>query len=187
MEINSADKNIPPAENFSVWDIDQLINNLDSEKSATRCFAAQALGELKHPKAVDPLIAKLNHFDNNTKIAVATALGKIGDQRAVQPLAFAMRKENFDTLEAVKNALAKLNANDVMAREATMINIRHGVSTAMKPGVIGMWIGGGIIAFSVLVLLVGYFMSGDFNSYWYGPLSVGVTIFVRGLIKNLSH
>ena len=188
METNNTDKRLPSSERYGAWSIDQLIDDLNSEKSVTRCKAAQALGELKHPKAVDPLIRKINHIDNNTKIAVIDALGNIGDKRAIQPLAVAMRRENLDALEAIKAALAKLDARDVLAKETTVRKIRQGVSTATRPGVIGMVVGGGIILFSVLALLVGYLSSGGIiNSYWYGPLIIGVTIFARGLIKNLSN
>ena len=188
MDTNNTDRSLPSSEKYSAWSMNQLIDDLNSDKSITRCKAAQALGELKHPSAVDPLLMKLGHFDNNTKIAVITALGNIGDKRAIQPLAAAMRRESFDTLEAIKVALAKLDAHDVLARETTMGNIRHGVSTATKPGVMGMVIGGGITLFSALALLISYLMSGGIiNSYWYGPLMIGITIFARGLIKNLSH
>ena len=188
MDTNNVDKSLPPSERYDVWSMGQLIDDLNSDKSVTRCKAAQALGEIKHPRAVDPLIMKLGHFDNNTKIAVITALGNIGDQRAIQPLAAAMRKESFDTLEAIKVALAKLDAKDTLARETTVRNIRQGVSNATKPGVMGMVVGGGIILFGVFAMLVSYLTSGGMiNSYWYGLLMIGITIFVRGLIKNLSH
>ena len=188
MDTNNVDKSLPSSERYNVWSMDQLIDDLNSDKSVTRCKAAQALGEIKHPRAVDALIMKLGHFDNNTKIAVITALGNMGDKRAIQPLAAAMRRESFDTLEAIKIALAKLDAKDVLVRETTVKNLRHGVSTATKPGVMGMVIGGGIVLFCVLAMLVTYLMSdGMINSYWYGPLMIGITIFARGLIKNLSH
>ncbi len=188
MELKTNDANLSRPDRYGAWSIDELIADLDSERSVTRCQAAQILGELKNPRAVDPLIMKLGHFDNNTKIAAATALGNIGDKRAIQPLATALGRESLDTLEAIQAALIKLDAQDVLSRELRARNLREGVSAASKPGVMNMFIGGGIIVFSLISLAINYLTSnGVINPYWYGPMILGATIFLRGLIKNLSN
>jgi hypothetical protein len=188
MEQRTSEGSLPESEKYGAWSIDQLIEDLDSPKSLTRVKAAQALGELRSPKAVDPLIIKLNHIDKHTKIAVATALGNIGDKRAIRPLVTAMRRESSDTLEAMQSALVKLEASDVLAREKTARKFRKTLSSTTKPGVLRMFIGGAIIIFSVLALLVDFLLSdGVINFYCIVPMLIGISIFVRGFIKNSTY
>jgi hypothetical protein len=66
-------------------DVEGLIRALGYEKnSVVRIQAAQALGKIGDPRAVDPLIAALK--DYSLCDTVAEALGEIGDPRAVVPL-----------------------------------------------------------------------------------------------------
>jgi hypothetical protein len=170
------------------WSIDQLISDLDSERSTLRCQAARRLGELKARSAVGPLIRKLAHFDNNTKIAAAQALGEIGDPRAVDPLILAMRKESMEPLAAIQAALVKLNAQDSMKLETTVKNIRKGIWRVTRPGVWGMLVGGGIILFMVTPGLIRYIVYGETETlYWIPILIIGLGSFLRGLIRYLSN
>ena len=155
---------------YSAWDIDELIHNLDSEKSTIRCNAARSLGELKHPKAVDALIRKINHMDKNTKNAVVEALGNLGDKRAVEPLAKALKGENFGTLELMKR------------------NLTRGASTLSRPGVLKMIIGGGITTLGIIASLLSFISSGEPKlSLWNGLIGLGLPIFIRGWLEFYSN
>lgn len=172
----------------SIWDIDELIHKLDSEKSTIRCNAARALGELKHPKAVDALIKKINHMDKNTKNAVIEALGNLGDKRAVEPLAKALKGENFETLELIKTALAKLDSSDIASKELMKRNLARGASKLNDPGVIKMIIGGGITVFGVITSMLSFISRGEPTlSLWNGLIGLGLPIFIRGWLEFYSN
>jgi HEAT repeat protein len=49
-------------------------------------MAAQALGQIRDPRAAEALIAALDDGDENVQIAAVRALGQIQDIRAVEPL-----------------------------------------------------------------------------------------------------
>jgi HEAT repeat protein len=63
-----------------------LIAGLGDEDSSVRADAAEALGELGDPQAVDPLIAVLEDEDVFVRLAAVEALGKIGEASAVTSL-----------------------------------------------------------------------------------------------------
>src|SRR5688500_11977735 len=58
--------------------------------SSVRKAAAEALGEIKDVRAVEPLIAILQDIDRDVAMAAAEALGEIKDARAVEPLILAL-------------------------------------------------------------------------------------------------
>jgi hypothetical protein len=68
--------------------VEALIEALGDEKYSCRSCAANALGEIGDPMAVEPLIAALE--DDNTSMvptyAIVEALGEIGDERAIPVL-----------------------------------------------------------------------------------------------------
>ncbi len=63
-----------------------LIADLKDREPMVRSHAAQALGELKDPRAVEPLIAVLNDEDPLIQRQAVKALRKISDPRAVDPI-----------------------------------------------------------------------------------------------------
>ena len=63
-----------------------LVFFLGDEDSDVRIFAANVLGEIKSPAALQALVKALQDPDDNVRSAVIEALGKIGDPRAVDPL-----------------------------------------------------------------------------------------------------
>jgi HEAT repeat protein len=67
-----------------------LIAALGDEDSSVRADAAEALGELGDPQAVDPLIAVLDDEDVFVRLAAVEALGKIGEASAVPALTKAL-------------------------------------------------------------------------------------------------
>lgn len=62
--------------------VDPLIAALQDERWIMRQFAALALAEMGHPRAVDPLIAALADREAVVREIAAQALGRIGDPRA---------------------------------------------------------------------------------------------------------
>jgi HEAT repeat protein len=88
--------------------------------SNIRAQAAEALGRLADPQAVEPLIAALADTDMDTHLEVLVALGRLMDRRAVEPLIAATRKfhnphgatilGNLGDLRAVEPLLAELES-----------------------------------------------------------------------------
>ena len=92
-------------------DVKGLIKALGYKKSdpigqsaTIRKAAAQALGKLGDPQAVDPLITALKDEEilSSVKTAALEALGQIGDARAVDPLIDILMEENSQSLCAAK-------------------------------------------------------------------------------------
>lgn len=81
----------------------------DNEDLIVRGRAAQMLGKMRDPRAVDPLIDALHARGYQTPIYAAEALGVIGDKRAVEPLVMvADTHMNERTREAAQSALSRL-------------------------------------------------------------------------------
>lgn len=81
--------------------------------SSGRRVAAEALGELGDPAAVEPLLEVLNIDEGPhgaSRGSAAEALGRLGDPRAVEPLMriVADKRESMDTRERAAWALAEL-------------------------------------------------------------------------------
>ncbi|MBI5723258.1 MAG: HEAT repeat domain-containing protein [Planctomycetes bacterium] len=83
------------------------LTRLQSQNASVRKQAADKLGELKAPAAVDSLIKALADRDKIVRYSAAEALGNIADSRAIEPLGKALYdNESLVRLEATK-ALAK--------------------------------------------------------------------------------
>jgi HEAT repeat protein len=76
----------------------------------TRQMAANALGKIGDPKAVEPLIAVLRELRNLVpeRQAAAEALGKIGDAGAYEPLITALNDRSSEVSQAAIGALEKI-------------------------------------------------------------------------------
>lgn len=72
----------------SISAIPMLLDALNDEDRRVRSCAAEALGEIGSPDAVEPLIAVLERDGEDWEVqaSAAEALGKLGDARAAQPL-----------------------------------------------------------------------------------------------------
>ena len=81
-----------------------------------RQAAAQALGLIKNPQAVEPLIATLQDPDGTVRQAAAEALGLIKNPQAVEPLIATLRDPDSSMREAAAKALGQIG--DVRAIEA---------------------------------------------------------------------
>ncbi|MFB0506836.1 MAG: HEAT repeat domain-containing protein [Thermodesulfobacteriota bacterium] len=85
-------------------ELERLVNDLKDPSWQMRWYAAEALGERKDSRAVEPLVAALKDKNVYVRTMAAWALGEIKDSRAVEPLIEALRDEIKDV--TVKAALA---------------------------------------------------------------------------------
>ena len=90
-------------------DIKGLIKALRYRKDeGVRQAAAEVLGKIGDPRAVEPLIAALKDAEWIVREAAAKALGKIGDTRAVEPLIAALKDQNSWARAAAAESLGKI-------------------------------------------------------------------------------
>ena len=82
---------------------------LSDDSEATRWKAAEALGRIGDPAAVEDLIGTLWDDDERVRIKTAWALGEIGDARAIPPLKRLYRMENEGVREIIRDAMDAIN------------------------------------------------------------------------------
>jgi HEAT repeat protein len=85
-----------------------FIQLLSDDNEGTRWKAAESLGRLGDPAAVDPLIDTLWDDDSRVRLKAAWALGQIGDPRALRPLQRLYRMENEGAQEIISEALEEI-------------------------------------------------------------------------------
>jgi HEAT repeat protein len=85
-----------------------FIELLSDDDEVSRWKAAEALGRIRDPVAVEELIGTLWDDDARVRLKAAWALGQIGDQRAYAPLQRLYRMENEWAQEIIKEALEKI-------------------------------------------------------------------------------
>lgn len=85
-----------------------FISLLSDDDEASRWKAAEALGRMEDPAAVDELIGTLWDDDARVRLKAAWALGRIGDRRAYAPLQRLYRMENEDAREVITEALENI-------------------------------------------------------------------------------
>jgi HEAT repeat protein len=86
-----------------------FIRKLMDDDEINRWKAAEALGRLGDPGAVEPLIDALWDDDPRVRLKAAWALGQIGDSRAVPPLKRLYRMEKEDMKESISEAIEEIN------------------------------------------------------------------------------
>src|SRR5512136_3166476 len=89
-EAETAQPNVPEEE--KVDEVPYLIDLLVHPELNVRWRAAEALGEARDPRAVEPLIAALKDPYQDVSWIAAESLGKIRDARAVGPLVAALKE-----------------------------------------------------------------------------------------------
>jgi HEAT repeat protein len=89
-----------------------FIRMLSDDNEGKRWKAAETLGRLKDPVAVDPLIDSLWDEDSRVRLKAAWALGRIGDRRASGPLRRLYRMENEGAREIITEALEAINLTE---------------------------------------------------------------------------
>jgi HEAT repeat protein len=85
-----------------------FIEMLADDNEGNRWKAAEVLGRMGDPVAVDPLIDTLWDDDSRVRLKAAWALGQIGDQRAIRPLQRLYRMENEWGQEIIAQALEEI-------------------------------------------------------------------------------
>jgi HEAT repeat protein len=82
---------------------------LSDDNEGNRWKAAEALGRIGDPAAVEELISSLWDDDGRVRLKAAWALGQIGDPRAIPALRRLYRMENEEAQEIIKEALETIN------------------------------------------------------------------------------
>jgi HEAT repeat protein len=85
-----------------------FIELLTDDNEGTRWKAAEVLGRIGDPAAVEALIDTLWDDDSRVRLKAAWALGQIGDQRALHPLQRLYRMENEGAQEIIAEALEEI-------------------------------------------------------------------------------
>ncbi|MFQ6078227.1 MAG: HEAT repeat domain-containing protein [Thermodesulfobacteriota bacterium] len=93
-------------------ELDRLIADLKDPSWQIRWYSAEALGEAKDPRAVEPLAAALKDKNVYVRAMAAWALGEIKDRRAVKPLIDALRDEIKDVRRKAALALKAITGED---------------------------------------------------------------------------
>jgi HEAT repeat protein len=82
---------------------------LSDDDESGRWKAAEALGRIGDPAAVEELIGTLWDDDDRVRLKAAWALGRIGDPRALAPLRRLYRVENEWAQEIIREAVDAIN------------------------------------------------------------------------------
>jgi hypothetical protein len=85
-----------------------FIRMLADDDAVSRWKAAEALGRLEDPVAVEELISTLWDDDARVRLKAAWALGRIGDRRAYAPLQRLYRMENEGAQDILQEALENI-------------------------------------------------------------------------------
>ncbi|OPX62495.1 MULTISPECIES: HEAT repeat domain-containing protein [unclassified Methanoregula] len=88
--------------------LEHFIAMLSDDDEVSRWKAAEALGRIGDPAAVDELIGALWDDNANVRMKAAWALGQIGDRRAYAPLKRLYRMETERTKEIIEEALERI-------------------------------------------------------------------------------
>jgi HEAT repeat protein len=86
-----------------------FIRMLSDDDEKSRWKAAEALGRIRDPGAVEPLIDTLWDDDSRVRLKAAWALGQIGDIRAIPPLRRLYRMEKEGVQEIITEAIEEIN------------------------------------------------------------------------------
>jgi len=82
---------------------------LSDDDETSRWKAAESLGRMRDPAAVEPLIDSLWDDDSRVRLKAAWALGQIGEIRAIPPLMRLYRMENEGVQEIIAEAVEAIN------------------------------------------------------------------------------
>jgi HEAT repeat protein len=85
-----------------------FIELLTDDNEGTRWKAAEVLGRIGDPAAVEALIDTLWDDDSRVRLKAAWVLGQIGDPRALRPLQHLYRMEKEGVQEIIAEALEEI-------------------------------------------------------------------------------
>lgn len=112
-------------------DIDGLIKTLQDKKASKRHLAAEALGEIGDPKALEPLIDVLKDKKRILRRNAARALGNIGDTRAIDPLIKTLEDENLNVRRDAALALGEIGGPRAGEALVKVVESRDGNTAAL--------------------------------------------------------
>jgi HEAT repeat protein len=117
-------------------DTQGLIKALSFKDAAIRMAAAEALGPLKDPTAVEPLVGLLKDDNAGVRIAAVAALAARGGHRVVEPLVATLEDTNFDVRATAATAVYRRLMTDADAetrRNTSAALGRLRISDAVEP------------------------------------------------------
>jgi HEAT repeat protein len=117
-------------------DAQGLIKALSFKDPAIRMAAAEALGPLKDPLAVEPLVGRLKDENPGVRRAAVVALAARGGHRVVEPLVAILEDTNFDVRATAATAVYRrlMTDADAETRRATAAALgRLRVADAVGP------------------------------------------------------
>jgi len=114
------------------------ISKLKNRKWEVRYIAAEALGELKDPRAFEPLIAALEDESWLVRYSAARALGELRDPRAIKPLIARLNDNDSNDIDSeVQNkaveALVKIGEDSILPLVAAL-NYENTTEEIIDPG-----------------------------------------------------
>jgi HEAT repeat protein len=92
--------------------LSHFIGLLSDDEVMTRVKAAEVLGRMGDPAAVEELIGTLWDDDARVRLKAAWALGRIGDMRAYSPLQRLYRIEDEWAQEIIREAIEEIKRNN---------------------------------------------------------------------------
>jgi HEAT repeat protein len=96
-----------------------------SERGLSARLAAQALGRLRAPEAIEPLAAWLNDRDEDVRYLAILNLGRIGDQAAAPHLLRALESERAPELQAwIVDSLGRTRSAEATNAILTLLDAR---------------------------------------------------------------
>lgn len=103
--------------------VPELVQALGDERNPNvRVWAAQILGRLGDPRAVQPLMGRITDRSEQVRMSVAEALGKLGDPRAVNELMMVARRDPVSPVRAeAARALGQLGDPTVVPGLVTLL------------------------------------------------------------------
>lgn len=107
--------------------LQSLTASLKDHDPLARRNAAEALGRIEDPRAVEPLIAALDDPDPLIRRHIVTALGKIKDPRAEDPLISVLgnKEEAFYVRMTAAEALGEVKGPDSVEHLVSALNDPH--------------------------------------------------------------
>lgn len=102
--------------------LEALLDRLGGSDPRVRQAAAEALGALKDPRAVEPLIARLSDDHAEVRRNAAAALGDLRDPYSLEPLLVSLTDKDHDVRLAAASALQKLRDPRALGPLLSMLN-----------------------------------------------------------------
>ncbi len=112
---------------------DALLQALRNENTDVLWAAAEALGELKDPRALEPLLEALRDANPEVRQAAAEALGEFNDPCTIEPLLQVLRDANSDVRQAAARALHDLHFPRALE---PLLHALHDEDTAVRKSVV---------------------------------------------------